>query len=100
MQGTRRSGVANLRVRRVSNGTRWDIFASRLPSEVTLDLPWAGPPIATGTDELPGLSFGGETMHLFKIAGIAVATLFTVTPSVFAQTQPKSETTTQTFTGC
>ena len=41
-------------------------------------------------------------MRLFRIGGIAVATLFTVTPSAFAQTQTKNSdtTATQTFTGC
>jgi hypothetical protein len=40
-------------------------------------------------------------MRLTRIGGIAVATLFIVTPSAFAQTQTKSDTTaTQTFTGC
>jgi hypothetical protein len=41
-------------------------------------------------------------MRLSKIAGIAVTTLLTVTPSAFAQTQTKNSdaTATQTFTGC
>jgi hypothetical protein len=40
-------------------------------------------------------------MRASRIAGIAVVTLFTVTPSAFAQTQTKSsDTATQTFTGC
>jgi len=41
-------------------------------------------------------------MRLSRIGGIAVATLITVTPSAFAQTQTKSSdtTVTQTFTGC
>jgi hypothetical protein len=40
-------------------------------------------------------------MRLSRIAGIAVATLFIVTPTAFGQTQKSSDTTaTQTFTGC
>jgi len=41
-------------------------------------------------------------MRMSRIAGIAVATLLTVTPSAFAQTQTKNNdmSATQTFTGC
>jgi LPXTG-motif cell wall-anchored protein len=49
-----------------------------------------------------GTALGGETMRLFKIAGITIAALFTVTPSALAQTQAKTSDTAaiQTFTGC